>query len=316
MSLPNFSSKTVMAALLFHKLRKHFRCLPVRHIQLSKILWHSCLTDKRVSTPTVLGCMAYWRQIFEENDIPEPQHSAEYIIAHVLRIKTFQSMRSEQIFWPVSADQKDRIWQLCKKRLQRMPIQYVIEEWDFRELTLKMKPPVFIPRPETEELVNLVLEEFSQSSYPGKNPTSIFLEVGCGSGALSISLLHSLPQSHAVAIDKSVDAIKLSLENAERLNVHTRAEILQLDILTDAEELLLLLTQKYGLLDFIISNPPYVFQEDFIHLAAEILNYEDHGALNGGYDGMQVIKAILCLAPHVLKDCGPRFCVLQKSMQM
>ena len=69
-----------------------------------------------------------------------------------------------------------------------MPIQYIIGEWDFRDLTLHMKPPVFIPRPETEELVELVLQQFDQIA------SMRFMEVGCGTGAISLALLKALPR--------------------------------------------------------------------------------------------------------------------------
>lgn len=72
--------------------------------------------------------------------------------------------------------------------MARMPIQYIIGEWDFRDLTLHMKPPVFIPRPETEELVELILQQFDS-----KQPMR-FLEIGCGSGAISLAILKSLPK--------------------------------------------------------------------------------------------------------------------------
>lgn len=78
--------------------------------------------------------------------------------------------------------------QLCECRMARMPVQYIIGEWDFCDLILKMTPPVFIPRPETEELVELILQQSDDKI------TMRFLEVGCGSGAISLSLLHALPK--------------------------------------------------------------------------------------------------------------------------
>lgn len=76
--------------------------------------------------------------------------------------------------------------QLCECRMARMPVQYIIGEWDFCDLVLKMTPPVFIPRPETEELVELILQQCDSTL------TIRFLEIGCGSGAISLALLHAL----------------------------------------------------------------------------------------------------------------------------
>lgn len=84
--------------------------------------------------------------------------------------------------------QWNRFEQLCECRMARMPVQYIVGEWDFCDLVLKMKPPVFIPRPETEELVELILQQTDDKI------TMRFLEVGCGSGAISLALLHALPK--------------------------------------------------------------------------------------------------------------------------
>lgn len=78
--------------------------------------------------------------------------------------------------------------QLCECRIARMPIQYIVGEWEFRDLVLKMQPPVFIPRPETEELVELVLQQFDCKR------TMRFMEIGCGTGAISLALLKALPE--------------------------------------------------------------------------------------------------------------------------
>lgn len=88
----------------------------------------------------------------------------------------------------LSDDQTRQFEQLCECRVARMPIQYIIREWEFRDLKLKMEPPVFIPRPETEELVELILQQFDCKR------TMRFVEVGCGTGAISLAILKSLPK--------------------------------------------------------------------------------------------------------------------------
>lgn len=88
----------------------------------------------------------------------------------------------------LNEEQLARFEQLCECRAARMPIQYIIGEWDFCDLVLKMIPPVFIPRPETEELVELILQQFDSKQ------SMRFMEIGCGSGAISLALLHALPK--------------------------------------------------------------------------------------------------------------------------
>ncbi|XP_075403545.1 MTRF1L release factor glutamine methyltransferase isoform X3 [Tenrec ecaudatus] len=159
---------------------------------------HSPLTGL-LSAAELVG---HWTAVFEERGIPEARQSSEYIIAHVLGAKTFQNLRPALRSQPLSPPQLGRIQELSSQRLQRMPVQYILGEWDFRDLTLKMAPPVFIPRPETEELVTWVLEEEARRPHAGNAEGSpLILEVGCGSGAIALSLLSQLPQAPAAAPD-------------------------------------------------------------------------------------------------------------------
>ncbi|XP_008103264.1 MTRF1L release factor glutamine methyltransferase isoform X1 [Anolis carolinensis] len=262
---------------------------------------------------TAAELVSYWQDVFEANEIPEARASSEYIVSYVLGAKTFQSLNAGNISPYFSVQQQEQVEQLCAKRLQRMPVQYVLGEWDFQDLTLKMKPPVFIPRRETEELVTLVVDEECRKRLPSsdcKEPRlppethgPVILEVGCGSGAIALSLLKKLPHSKVIAIDKLEAAVNLTKENAERLNLQERVSVLHHEVSSSSWKYLL----PWGLVDTIISNPPYVFHEDMTHLATEIHSYEDLGALDGGSDGMNIIREILHLACYLLKDYGSVF---------
>ncbi|XP_039693807.1 MTRF1L release factor glutamine methyltransferase isoform X4 [Pteropus medius] len=186
-----------------------------------------------------------------------------------------------------------------------MPVQYILGEWDFQGLSLKMAPPVFIPRPETEELVEWVLEEVAQRPRViGTQGGPLILEVGCGSGAISLSLLSHLPQSQVIAVDKGEAAICLTHENAQRLRLQDRIRIIPLDVTLEGSWAHLL---SWGPVDLVVSNPPYVFSRDMEQLAPEIRSYEDPAALDGGEEGMDIIAHILALAPRLLKDSGSVF---------
>ncbi|XP_025060126.1 hemK methyltransferase family member 1 isoform X2 [Alligator sinensis] len=208
---------------------------------------------------TATDLVNYWQEVFEANRIPEAQESSEYIVSYVLGAKTFHSLSASSMSTPLTTEQQEQVQQLSAKRLQRMPVQYVLGEWDFQDLTLKMRPPVFIPRPETE--------------------------------------------SQVIAVDKEVAAVNLTRENAQRFQLEHRLRLFHHDVSSSSWEQLL----PWGPVDIIISNPPYVFHEDMAHLAAEILRYENLDALDGGNDGMRVIKRILELAPYILKNCGSVF---------
>uniref|UniRef100_A0A8C2QAC8 peptide chain release factor N(5)-glutamine methyltransferase n=1 Tax=Cyprinus carpio TaxID=7962 RepID=A0A8C2QAC8_CYPCA len=210
--------------------------------------------------------------------------SSQYIISHVLGEKILECVPRKR--------ERERVWELCSKCLTRMPVQYVIEEWDFRDLTLKTKPPVVIPRPETEELVSLVLEDLGLMQEESHTTDLRSLEVGCGSGAISLSLLRSIPQLRVFALDQSQTAVCLTMENANRLGLQDRLDVHHLDVIKDADVIL----SKCKPVDFLVGNPPYLLSQDMDTLQTEILGFEDNSAL----DGLSVICLILALSSKLL----------------
>uniref|UniRef100_A0A182Q746 Release factor glutamine methyltransferase N-terminal domain-containing protein n=1 Tax=Anopheles farauti TaxID=69004 RepID=A0A182Q746_9DIPT len=153
-------------------------------------------------TTTVRGTQEKWMKRFESESIPEPETSITNIIAHVLELPGPGEVGNHQNS-SLSEAQMAKIEELCECRLARMPIQYIIREWDFRDLTLKMIPPVFIPRPETEELVELILQQMDNKEE------TLFLEIGCGTGAISLSLLKHAPKIYEDlrALDGGTDGL-------------------------------------------------------------------------------------------------------------
>ncbi|XP_063071531.1 MTRF1L release factor glutamine methyltransferase [Engraulis encrasicolus] len=284
---------------------------PINRITLRQVSTARSFGEKvipPVSSPpsssklTVQQALDKWTVCFQVAGVSESVLSSQHIVSHVLGHKTLNSLSRKGLSRVLSQPQVERIWKLCHKRLTRMPVQYVIEEWDFRDLTLKMKPPVFIPRPETEELVGLVLADLEESRVGSRCPDSHvhFLEVGCGSGAISLSLLHSHTQIRGMAVDQSAEAVALTKENAQSLGLHDRLTVNQADVIKDAEWLM----GSCGRVEVLVSNPPYLFTEDLESLEPEIHRYEDRAALDGGRQGMCVIEQILTLAPSLLADCG------------
>ncbi|XP_075688046.1 LOW QUALITY PROTEIN: MTRF1L release factor glutamine methyltransferase [Rhinoderma darwinii] len=270
--------------------------------QLLVKVTHKPVPHRRAGTTGVTPdkLAAYWENIFHEHKILEPEDSSRILVAHALGAKTFSSIGSIAARSPVSADQLALVEKMAQERLKRVPVQYIIGEWDFLDMTLEMRPPVLIPRPETEELVGLVVADCEELRHSTK---STILEVGCGSGAVSLALLRRIPQVRVIAIDKSEAAARLTRDNAERLGLRHRIHVLQHDIVTDPVERL----QDLGPVSALVSNPPYIFTEDMTQLEPEILRYEDHSALDGGLDGMDVMKGILRLAPVLLKARGDVF---------
>lgn len=234
-----------------------------------------------------------WKNKFEEEKVPEVQSSLKIILAHVLNVKKLRELPQSSEELSMTKSEQEQFEKLCECRMARMPVQYIIGEWDFRELTLKMKPPVFIPRPETEELVELILQQ-----YDVKEPLN-FLEIGCGTGCISLSLLYSLPKAKSVAIDQSQMACDLTSENAKRLQLENRIQVIRHKLTEESQ-----LSELENSLDLIVSNPPYVPNRDLLNLEPEIKLYEDLRALDGGADGLVVIKNLLRLATKTLKRNG------------
>lgn len=211
-------------------------------------------TDQPQTIQPLSELLAKWRERFESEEVPEIESTFRNILAHVLRLKRLPA-DVNACAHEMTAQQIERFEELCECRSARMPIQYIIGEWDFRDMTLQMRPPVFIPRPETEELVELVLQQFD-----AKKPIRL-LEVGCGSGAISLALLKALPKAHGMAIDQSDAACELTLSNAQRHQLDDRLTV-RMEQLTRETVDTVGLDGGDGVaavpLDLIVSNPPYV----------------------------------------------------------
>ncbi|XP_037791867.1 MTRF1L release factor glutamine methyltransferase-like [Penaeus monodon] len=244
------------------------------------------------STSSTVGeSLTHWTAKLEDSGVPESRLSAEHITAHVMgmpRRKLLENLRTS-----VSEDLYSELDRLMTCRLARMPVQYIVGEWDFHNITLKMRPPVFIPRPETESLVEKALEHLQGISAPK------VLEIGCGSGAISLSLLKCMNELQCVAVDQSKHAVSLTKENAQHLKLDDRIIVLEGKVTQENFPAL-----PYENFDLVVSNPPYVLRKDLMEVRPEIMIFEDMRALDGGKDGLDTIKPILLHCQHFLPSGG------------
>lgn len=234
-----------------------------------------------------------WIHRLKKERVPEAELSVKFITEHVLGKDRAGVSGVRENSQNLTREEIKKINKLCHQRLQRVPVQYIIGEWEFRHLTLSMEPPVFIPRPETEELIDLVAKHHVHDETEGSSFS--FLEIGCGSGAICLSILTEFSEATCVAIDKNKAAVNLTRHNANRCNVSDRIELHHADV---QSVLPLLGSRKF---DVIISNPPYIPLKDMALLQPEISRYEDEHALCGGPDGLDVVKDILRVSPMLLK---------------
>lgn len=182
------------------------------------------------------------------------------------------------------------------KRINRRcagePVQYITGVKEFMSLEFNVKKGVLIPRPDTETLVETVLDLIKDI----KNPQII--DVGCGSGAISVSIAHYVKDAFIFALDIMDIPLSTTLENARKHKVEDRIEIIKSDMLNSMDE-------KYleGI-DVIVSNPPYIKENGIEHLQREVRDYEPPAALNGGEDGLKYYRILVPAALRFLKKGG------------
>lgn len=195
---------------------------------------------------------------------------------------------------PVKLSLEKRLNQLVRKRLDGWPVAYLLGRREFWGLPFRVDRSVLIPRPETE----LVVERALSLPLP---PEPLILDLGTGSGNIAISLGKELPSARIIATDISLRALKLAAENA-RLNEVTNIRFIKSNLFKAFE-------QSQLIFDLIVSNPPYVAQDDWQKLDRPVKDFEPRKALIAGRDGLKFIRQMVRKAGTFLKPGG--FLVLE-----
>jgi len=214
--------------------------------------------------------------------VESPELEARWIVEFVFG-KAFIGLFNEVDYDDSKTEQVDRY---IDRRLDGEPLQLVLGEWDFFGRAFAFERGVFIPRPETEGLVELALRYLAD--YP-----AVGFEFGIGSGAISVSLLCERPQLRMVAIDVNPLALELSRKNASKHGVEDRLELLPASEFEAGEERF----------DFVIGNPPYILSSEMAELPREV-RYDPPEALDGGEDGLREIRKIIDISKNGLKSGG------------
>ena len=176
---------------------------------------------------------------------------------------------------------------LIQRRLRKEPIAYIINEKEFWSKKFRVNKNTLIPRPETELLVENLIKTY-------KSKKISLLDVGTGSGCIIISLLSELSNSTGVGIDVSTSALKIAKKNASLHKVDNKIKFYNKSIVN-------LYNCKF---DLVVSNPPYIDRKNIKNLDDDIKKYEPLIALNGGNDGLDVIKKVIYKAKEILKING------------
>ena len=214
--------------------------------------------------------------------------------AELLLMHTWKINRTDLIiraFDEVPEAIQQAFQRVIKRREAREPVAYITGEKEFWSRPFRVTPDVLIPRPETEHLVEEMLERF-----PDTDGTYLFCDIGTGSGCIAITLACEYPSSRGVATDISEAALTIARSNAEQLGVSERVSFRHGDMLQA-------LNSDDGPFDAIISNPPYVAHHEMDDLEEE-LDHEPRGALTDESDGLQFLATILNEGSERLKPKG------------
>ena len=236
-----------------------------------------------------IGRILKWtEQYFKQKNIESPRLDAEVLLSHILeRERIYLYVHFDE---PLEPTELARYREAIKQRVQRVPVAYIIGEKEFMGLTFKVTEDTLVPRPDTEILVQAAVERLR-----ARGETPRFADIGTGSGAICLSILHFLPKAQADTVDISPAARAIAEENAAALEVADRVTFHTGDLLAP------LAGQCY---DAILSNPPYIPDGDIAALAPEVRLKEPHTALAGGKDGLDFYRRLTADAPAHLKDGG------------
>ncbi|PYL06757.1 MAG: peptide chain release factor N(5)-glutamine methyltransferase [Verrucomicrobia bacterium] len=233
---------------------------------------------------TVLEVLQRSTEYLNKRKIDNPRLNAEHLLGHVLgrtRMELyldFERTLGESELVPLR--------ELIRRRGEGEPLQHLLGTVEFCGLTFLCDKRAMVPRPETEELVELL-----KSQIP--NPKSQILDVGTGSGVIALSLAVKFPEAEVLAADISEDALALARENAERLGLSARVQFRKSNLLDGVD----------GSFDLIVANLPYIPRKDRQSLAREVL-HDPEVALFAGESGDELVRELIEQAPAHLKPGG------------
>jgi release factor glutamine methyltransferase len=224
-------------------------------------------------------------QTLKSNNISSHALDAEILLSDIMGVKREYLITNNQIIIPKKILEKYSF--AIGRRIKREPIAYIIGKKEFWSEDFIVNKSTLVPRPETELLIYKIIDLYK------KKKISI-LDIGTGSGCILITLLKELVHARGLGIDISPKAIKTAKINARNFDLKNRVEFKVFDI------------SKFiiGKYDLIVSNPPYIPSKDIKNLSKDIINFEPHNALDGGQDGLDLIKKVIYKSNSLIKKQG------------
>lgn len=238
---------------------------------------------------TILKLIRWTEERFKQEGISSARLEAEVLLAESLGMdRVGLYIHYDQ---PLTSTELTRFKEMVRRRLKREPLAYIIGKKEFWSMSLKVTPDVFIPRPETEILIEEALKIATMERKDNK-PFKI-LDIGTGSGAIVIALAKELPNAYLEATEISAKALEVARENAAVHGVADRIVFQQADLFPPLG----------GLYDLIVANPPYVARRYITSLPPEVRHFEPPLAWDGGEDGLDFFRRLF---PQISKFLQPQ----------
>ena len=222
--------------------------------------------------------------ILRSKKIVSHRIDSEVILSYILKISREKLLIKED---KICNENITKFKSLISRRLKQEPVAYIIARKEFRSEDFFVDKKSLIPRPETELLIDPIVKIF-------KNKNLFFLDIGVGSGCIIFSILKELNHSKGIGIDICKKAVLNAKINLNRFNLKNRVKLLNKSV--DQ-----VLNKKF---DLVVSNPPYIVKRDINRLANDIRKFEPKIALDGGNDGLDVIKKVIYKSKEILKVKG------------
>jgi len=224
-------------------------------------------------------------KILKNNNIYSHEIDAQLILSDIMKVEREYLITNNKAH--ISEKIKEQYDIAISRRIKKEPVAYITGKKEFWSTDFLVNYKTLIPRPETELLVYRLIGYF-------KNKKINILDIGTGSGCILLSILKELNNSRGIGIDISYKAVQVAKKNSKKLNLSNRAKFKVFDM------------DKFylGKYDLIVSNPPYIPTRDIKNLSKDIINHEPIIALNGGLDGLDLIKKVIYKSNYLLKKNG------------
>lgn len=231
------------------------------------------------------------RALLAEAGVPSPDADARALVAHALGLASLPVPLPDAL----TADQVSRLAHAVERRAGREPLQHIVGHVGFRYLTLEVRAGVFVPRPETETVAQVAVDEAAARAAAGHEPTVV--DLCCGAGGIALSVATEVSAAHVVAVDLSPEAVALTAANAASTGAR--------DVRVEAGDVRdAVLPELEGRVDVVVSNPPYI-PPDAVPVDPEVRDHDPDLALyGGGADGLDVPRAVVARAAALLAPGG------------